>query len=175
MDYSLFEKFENELFDEAKRLVPIVYDEKDYFFFKLDGDNGYKNHIDKKFKYFSTNIELLLVGLCGLKSEGKDISKEVFDIKGSIEHHKKVLQYDKEEFNANVDETIDKIAKELTNNYEKYEDKSLFEVMPVLVKKYMNSHNDSVEHTAYVLYLNDALKTYGKYLPSTNIADMKDI
>ena len=39
----------------------------------------------------------------------------------------------------------------------------------------MKTHNDSVEHTAFVLYLNNSLKKYGKYLPTTNLCDFEDI
>ena len=86
-----------------------------------------------------------------------------------------VLEYDKKEFKANIDETIDNVAKDIVDNYEKYKNQSLFEVMPVLVSKYMKTHNDSVEHKAYVLYLNNSLKKYGKYLKSTNLSDLEDI
>ena len=47
--------------------------------------------------------------------------------------------------------------------------------MPNLVKKYMKTHNDSVEHKAYVLYLNNSLKKYGKFLPTTNLLDLRNI
>ena len=172
MDKKLFTLFENEIFNEAKRLVPIIYNENEFFYFST---KDYKSYMNKKFKFFSTNIELLLVGLCGLKHDGKDISKEKKDIDSSIYHHIKVLEYDKKEFGANIDETLDKTAKDICDNIEKYKNKSLFEILPILIKKYMKTHNDSVEHTAFVLYLNNALKKYGKYLSSTNLNDLENI
>lgn len=172
MDKKLFALFENEIFEEAKRLVPIIYNENEFFYFST---KDYKSYMNKKFKFFSTNIELLLVGLCGLKHDGKDISKEKKEIDSSIDHHIKVLEYDKKEFGANIEETIDNTARDICNNIKKYKDKSLFEVLPVLIKKYMKTHNDSVEHTAFVLYLNNSLKKYGKYLPTTNLCDLEDI
>ena len=98
-----------------------------------------------------------------------------FDIEKSINYHKQVLEYDKKEFKANVEETIDNVAKDIVDNYSKYKEQSLFEVMPILVSKYMKTHNDSVEHKAYVLYLNNSLKKYGKYLPTTNLIDLRNI
>ena len=74
------------------------------------------------------------------------------------------MKYDKKEFKANVEVTIDNVAKDIVDNYSKYKIQSLFEIMPVLVSKYMKTHNDSVEHKAYVLYLNNSLKKIWKIL-----------
>ena len=172
MDKKLFSLFEVELLNEAKRIVPLVYNEKELIKFNT---KEYKKYINKKYKLFSIDIELLLLGLCGMKSDGEDWENDKFDIEKSIEHHCKVLEYDKKEFGANVEETIDLVAKDIVDNYDKYKKQSLFEIMPNLVRKYMNTHNDSVEHKAYVLYLNNSLKKYSKYLPSTNLIDLKNI
>ena len=64
MDTELFKMFEEELFDEAKRIVPLVYNNKDIFKFDT---KKYKKYISDKYKLFSIDIELLLVGLCGMK------------------------------------------------------------------------------------------------------------
>lgn len=172
MDRKLFGLFEQELFNEAKRIVPYVYNENELIKFNT---KTYKKHINKKYKLFSIDIELLLLGLCGMKFDGEDWENHEFDIEKSIEHHRKVLDYDKKEFGANIEETIDLVAKDIVDNYDKYKSQTLFEIMPNLVKKYMNTHNDSVEHKAYVLYLNNSLKKYNKYLPSTNLIDLKNI
>ena len=172
MDTKLFKMFEEELFNEAKRIVPLVYNDDDLFNFDT---KKYKKYIFDRYKLFSIDIELLLVGLCGMKHNGEDWENDEFDIKKSIAHHKQVLEYDKKEFKANVDETIDNVANDIVENYSKYQTKSLFEIMPVLVSKYMKTHNDSVEHKAYVLYLNNFLKKYGKYLPTTNLIDLRNI
>ena len=148
MDKKLFSLFEVELLNEAKRIVPLVYNEKELIKFNT---KEYKKYINKKYKLFSIDIEK------------------------SINHHKQVLEYDKKEFKANVEETIDNVAKDIVDNYSKYKTQSLFEIMPVLVSKYMKTHNDSVEHKAYVLYLNNSLKKYGKYLPTTNLIDLRNI
>ena len=172
MDKKLFTLFQEELYSEAKRIVPLVYDESELMLFNT---KDYKKYINKKYKLFNIDIELLLVGLCGMKFDGGDWEQDKYDIKKSIDYHIKVLDYDKKEFGANIDETIDNVAKDIVNNYSKYKSKSLFEIMPILVTKYMNTHNDSVEHKAYVLYLNDSLKKYGKHLPTTNLCDLQDI
>ena len=69
MDTELFKMFEEELFDEAKRIVPLVYNNKDLFNFDT---KKYKKYILDKYKLFSIDIELLLVGLCGMKHDGED-------------------------------------------------------------------------------------------------------
>lgn len=172
MDKRLFSLFEAELFTEAKRIVPLVYNEKELTKFNT---KEYKKFINKKYKLFSIDIELLLFGLCGMKFDGEDWENDKYDVEKSIDHHRKVLEYDKKEFGANVEETIDNVAKDIVDNYSKYKTQSLFEIMPVLVTKYMKTHNDSVEHKAYVLYLNNSLKKYGKYLPTTNLIDLRNI
>ena len=172
MDKTLFTMFQEELFKEAKRIVPLVYDQNEFMRFNI---KEYKNCINSKYKLFNIDIELLLVGLCAMKYDGEDWENDKFDIEKSIEHHIKVLEYDKKEFGANVDETIDNVAKDIVENYEKYKSKTLFEILPNLVSKYMKTHNDSVEHKAYVLYLNNSLKKYGRYLPTTNISDLENI
>lgn len=172
MDKRLFSLFEAELLNEAKRKVPLVYNEKELTKFNT---KEYNKFINKKYKLFSIDIELLLLGLCGMKFDGEDWENDKYDVEKSIEHHRKVLEYDKKEFGANVEETIDNVAKDIVDNYSKYKTQSLFEIIPVLVSKYMKTHNDSVEHKAYVLYLNNSLKKYGKYLPTTNLISLRNI
>lgn len=171
MDKNLLILFQEELFNEAKRIVPLVYDEKEVLLFNI---KNYKKYINKKYKLFSIDIELFLIGLCEMKFDGIDWEYDKLDMKKNINHHIKVLNYDKTEFGTNVEETIDNVAKEIVSNYSKYKNKSLFEVMPKLVTKYMKAHNDSVEHKAYILYLNNALKKYAKYLPTTNLCDLQN-
>lgn len=172
MDKKLFSLFEVELLNEAKRIVPLVYNEKELIKFNT---KEYKKFINEKYKLFSIDIELLLLGLCGLKFNGEDWENDKFDIEKSIEHHCKVLEYDKKEFGANVEETIDLVAKDIVDNYDKYQTLTLFEIMPKLVSKYMKTHNDSVEHKAYVLFLNNSLKKFGKKLPTTKLSDLVNI
>ena len=89
MDTKLFEMFEEELFDEAKRIVPLVYNEKELFRFSTE---KYKKYILDKYKLFSIDIELLLVGLCGMKYDGEDWQNDKINIEKSINHHKQVLE-----------------------------------------------------------------------------------
>ena len=94
MDKRLFSLFENELLNEAKRIVPLVYNEKELIKFNT---KEYKKFINKKYKLFSIDIELLLLGLCGMKSDGEDWENDKFNIEKSIDHHCKILDYDKKE------------------------------------------------------------------------------
>ena len=52
MKYELLKKFRNEMLDEAKRLVELVYKEDDVFYndrdkFELELDNKFKDAVDK--------------------------------------------------------------------------------------------------------------------------------
>ena len=58
MDKKLFSLFEVELLNEAKRIVPLVYNNKDLFNFDT---KKYKKYISDKYKLFSIDIELLLI------------------------------------------------------------------------------------------------------------------
>ena len=169
MDNELFVQFQNEMFVEAKRLVPIVYDKNDMFF---HSEEVYKNNLNKKYKYFSTSIRLLVIGLCGIKSDGKDFQDEQFDIEHSISHHKKIIEYDNELFNIKFKDYVDLIAKDIIDNKIKYKKQSIFELIPKLAKKYLCFHNDEVEQTAVVLYLNESLCNYGYKLNSTDLKDL---
>ena len=75
MDKRLFSLFENELLTEAKRIVPVVYNEKELIKFNT---KEYKKFINKKYKLFSIDIELLLLGLCGMKFDGEDWENDEF-------------------------------------------------------------------------------------------------
>ena len=53
MDCKLFILFQEELFNEAKRIVPIVYNEN--CFLRFDTEN-YRKFINEKYKYFNIDI-----------------------------------------------------------------------------------------------------------------------
>ena len=78
MDTELFKIFEEELFDEAKRIVPLVYNNKDLFNFDT---KKYKKYILDKYKLFSIDNELLLVGLNGMRHDGEDWENYKFNVK----------------------------------------------------------------------------------------------
>lgn len=121
MDKNLFTKFQDELFAEAKRIVPLAYDEKKLMKYN---ENKYINYLDIKYKSFKITIELFLAGLCSLKADGKDWENEKLNMQERIEHHKKVLEYDNEERGSNVEETVDLVAKDIVDNYDKYKNQS---------------------------------------------------
>ena len=58
------------MFDEAKRLVPFCYDDKDLL--NCSFELLHKN-LNKKYKDFEVDFHLMLSGLCIMKKEGKEI------------------------------------------------------------------------------------------------------
>lgn len=70
MNQELLIMVENELLSEAKRLVPISYDNNKYTFCKI-GKTLYKE-INSIYKNFYVDIELRLIGLCYMKHRGRN-------------------------------------------------------------------------------------------------------
>ena len=172
MEIELFKQFQYELFAEAKRLVPITYDRNDLFFHDVE---IYEKKLDKKFYKFKTSIRLLLIGLCGMKFDGKEYDKEAVDIMHSIEHHKKVVEHDNKIYKVKFEKYVDLIANDIINNKKIYKKKSVFELIPILAQKYFDFHNDEVEYTAIVLYLNSSLMKSGYKLTTTELSSLVNI
>lgn len=50
--------------------------------------------------------------------------------------------------------------KEIKNNKEKYNKRSIFSVVPELAKKFINGHYDSVDFTAIIMLIEEELSQY---------------
>ena len=170
MEKSLLYLVEEELLNEAKRVVPIVYDEKELLSCK-SGEVIRKN-INPLYEEFYTELELRTIPLCCMKKEGKDYLQEKVDLKPTIEHFKKYKSYKEEMNNINIDFIVDSIALDLINN--KYDD-SIFIIMPKLLDNYMKCHHDSVDCRAIIWLLDDSLKKHNYKLTSTNLSDLQEI
>lgn len=77
MKYGLLRIFRNELFEEAKRLVPICYVDNDLLncSFELLHEN-----LNERYKNFEVDFHLMLPGLCIMKKDGKDYLNEQLDL-----------------------------------------------------------------------------------------------
>ena len=53
--------------------------------------------------------------------------------------------------------------------YNKYTNETIYSIIPKLCKKYMKTHNDSVEHTAIIMLLEDELYDKGYILRDTDL------
>lgn len=160
------------MMDEAKRLVDIVYDSEAVFYNDKD---LFEKELDKKFKDFSICVELILIPLCHMKYEGFDYKSEKVKMKQILNHYKKYIPYKEAQSDINMEEITSKIATEIINNYDKYSNKSLFEVIPNLANRYMKCHNDSVDHEAIVMLLEEELKKQNKKLLNCNINSLVTI
>lgn len=172
MEYKLLMVFKDELYDEAKRLVPICYDQKDLLncsFEKLH------DNLNKKYEKFEVTFHLILTGLCILKNEGKDYLNEKVNYKELIDHHLRVINGKKEKDNEDLYEATKIISEDIIKNREKYKKESLYTLISKLSKKYITFHNDSVDWECIVMLLEQNLKEQGFNLGSTNLSDLKKI
>ena len=172
MKYELLKIFRNELFAEAKRLVPFCYDDNDLLncSFELLHDNW-----NKRYEDFEVDFHLMLPGLCIMKKEGKDYLNDQLDYNQMIEHHLRVINGKKEIDNEDLNEAAHIITEDIIKNREKYDNESLYSLIPKLAKKYIKFHNDSVDWECIVMLLEQEFKEQGYYLKSTNISELKRI
>ena len=170
MNMILLHIFREELLAEAKRLVPICYEEKDLF--KCSSEKIRKK-INKKYKEFEIHIHLMMISLCNLKAEKKDYKKYQIDYEDLAEHH---INYIKWKFKINrcdLNDVTELIATDIIKN--KYKNESLFTLIPKLSKKHMKCHNDSVDCECVVMLLEEKLNNKGYNLLSSNFFDLKKL
>lgn len=172
MKYKLLEIFKNELYDEAKRLVPICYDDNDLLncSFELLHDN-----LNNRYKDFEVDFHLMLPGLCIMKKEGKDYLNDQIDFKQTIDHHLKVINGKKDMNGEDLYEATHIIAEDIINNIKKYNDESLYSLIPILAKKYVKFHNDSVDWECIIMILEFELYKRGYKLSSTDLKSLKPL
>ena len=172
MKYGLLRIFRNELFDEAKRLVPICYVDNDLLncSFELLHEN-----LNERYKNFEVDFHLMLPGLCIMKKEGKDYLNEQLDYNQMVEHHLRVINGKKEMNNEDLFEATHKIDEDIITNKEKYNSESLYSLIPKLAKKYVKFHNDSVDWECIVMLLENELNNNNYYLHSCDLKDLKSM
>ena len=161
---------EKELINEAKRVVPIVYDEKELLSCK--NSEIIKENINPLYEEFYTELELKTMTYCCMKKDGDDYLKVDVELEPIIEHFKKYKSFKEKMEKINIDSIVDEIALDIIKN--KYKD-SIFKVIPNLLNKYMKCHHDSVDCRAIIWLLGDCLKKHNYQLTSTNLGDLKEL
>lgn len=156
MNHEILKMTDDELEEEAKRLMPLLYN--DFITPGTDYSKKFNNNLNKKFKYFRTEIELRIYDLCSLQQEGKDIKSYKRDFKHYMNYLKEYSNYclSGEVSYKNHSIVADKIAKEIINNYQYYQDKDLIEIIGNFNNKYLPEHNDSVDANAIFYYLDQS-------------------
>ena len=172
MNNQLFINFKEEIYNEAKRLVPIVYDGSDFLSCNLD---KLKKELNIKYKDFETEFHLLVSGLCVSKSDGEDYKKSSSDIVKLTEHYNKLIDWKKETDHCDLNLITDSIVKDIIKNKDKYKNESLFTIIPKLSKKYIKCHNDSVDWTCIVMLLSEKFRARKYELTSTDIKYLKSM
>lgn len=170
MKYTLLKLFKNELYNEAKRLVPICYLDDDLLNCSYDKLN---DNINKKYKLFEVDIHMMTISLCIMKSEGKKYEGEQINYKELIVHHLKVIDGKKEMYNQDLREIANKVANDIIINSNIYKAESLYSLIPKLTKKYAKFHNDSVDWECIVMLLEEELAKKNLILTSSDIKDLR--
>lgn len=169
MRYRLLYLFRTELLNEAKRLVNKTYDKDDLMFCNSE---KFEKELNDKYRNFNTSIHLLLIGLCVMKSENKDYINEKVDYEDLVEHYERYIPYKEKNDKISFKDISKKCANELVNNYEKYSNLSLYEFIPMMASKYMKCHNDSVDHEAIVMLLEEELSNLNKELENNDLKSL---
>lgn len=158
MKYNLLKIMQEEITDEAKRLADILYDESCLFL--CDIGDKYNDNLNKVYWDFKTDIQLKMIYICDLKSKKEDYKNFYFDLDGCIEHHKKYIEFKKKLEKIDLNNVVKKMGKEIKNNKEKYNKRSVFSVVPELAKKFIYGHYDSVDFTAIIMLIEEELSQY---------------
>lgn len=158
MKYNLLKIMQEEITDEAKRLADILYDESCLFL--CDIGDKYDDNLNKIYWDFKTDIQLKMIYICDLKCKKEDYKNFYFDLDGCIEHHKKYIEFKKKLEKIDLNNVVKKMGKEIKNNKEKYNKRSIFSVVPELAKKFINGHYDSVDFTAIIMLIEEELSKY---------------
>lgn len=161
---------EKELIEEAKRVVPIVYDEDELLSCK--SSEVMRENINPLYEDFYTELELKIIHYCCMKNEGEDYLKVDVDLEPIIEHFNKYKPYKEEMDKISIDSIVEEICLDIIKN--KYND-SVFKIIPKLVGKYMKCHHDSVDYRAIIWFLDGCLKKHNYKLNSTNLGDLQEI
>ena len=151
MSTILLSRVNKSMYDEAKRLLQILYDEKKLFY--CNEEKVWK-YINADYKYFSTYIELKLIELSILKHEKENYLNWEGNLDNEKRHYIKYKDYKLINEKINLDVVASKISQEIISNYNLYKNCSVFIVIPKLCKKYIKGHHDSVDYMTIYLLLN---------------------
>lgn len=168
---NLFKIAEKELNTIAYNLTEKIYDENDILL--MDKKADLRKLLDKKYLNFATDIQLRIMRMCSFKYNKKKIKSEPYI--HSLIHKLKYMKWKKKEYNEDLSEYSDLFAKEIYENYDKYKDLSLYEIIPKLYKTKLKVHNDSIDHLAIFYLLNKSCKKYKYQIVKLDKLEIKKI
>ena len=148
MEYKLYINAEIELVNEARRLVPLLYNPKSLLYCNIEKIKDYINPI---YSDFSILVEFRLIDLC-YELTNNLTSKSDYNFQESINHYKKYIDYKKEKENIDLYAITKTMMEEIES---KYKNESLFKIIPILAKKYINGHYDSVDYMCIFIILDE--------------------
>ena len=138
-----------EYFDnEAKRILPLIYDKNDILRCKTD---GILSNIDPRIKGYYINLQLRLVGYSQLYEENSNLNEADTNMSDSLDYYEKYYQYKIKEDDIDL--------KFIANIIYDYLDKSklddlcyILNTVELKTKELMKEHNDSVDYLT-IIYL----------------------
>lgn len=143
-------KIEEYFDNEAKRILPLVYDEKDLLRFKT---KGILENIDSRIKDYYINIQLRLTGYTQLYEKGDNFNKFDTDITDKLDYYEKYYQYRIKEDNIDL-RFIANIIYDFLDK-DKLDDLCyVLNTVDIKTKELMKEHNDSVDYLT-IIYLFD--------------------
>ena len=147
---------EKELNNVAYNLMEKVYDENDLLLMNKNVD--LRKILDKKYLNYATDIQLRRMRMCALKFKKKKIKFEPYA--NVLIHKLKYIKWKKNEYKEDLSDYSDLFAKEIYENFDKYKNLSLFEIIPKLYKTKLKVHNDSIDYLSIFYLLNKSCKRY---------------
>lgn len=143
-------KIEEYFDNEAKRILPLIYDKNDLLRFKTEGILG---NIDPRIKDYYINLQLRLVGYSQLYEENSNLNEADTNMSDRLDYYEKYYQYKIKEDDIDL--------KFIANIIYDYLDKSklddlcyILNTVELKTKELMKEHNDSVDYLT-IIYLFD--------------------
>lgn len=147
----IISKIEEYFDNEAKRILPLIYDKNDLLRFKTE---GILSNIDPRIKDYYINLQLRLVGYSQLYEENSNLNEADTNMSDRLDYYEKYYQYRIKEDNIDL--------KFIANIIYDYLDKSqlddlcyILNTVELKTKELMKEHNDSVDYLT-IIYLLDA-------------------
>ena len=139
-------KIEEYFDNEAKRILPLMYDKYDLLRFKTE---GILSNIDPRIKDYYINLQLRLVGYSQLYEENSNLNESDTNMSDRLDYYEKYYQYKIKEEDSDL--------KFITNIIYDYLDKSKLDDLCYIlntVELKTKEHNNSVDCLT-IIYLFD--------------------
>ena len=143
-------KIEEYFDNEAKRILPLIYDKNDLLRFKTE---GILSNIDSRIKDYYINLQLRLVGYSQLYEENNNLNEADTNMSDKLDYYEKYYQYKIKEDDIDL-KFIANIIYDYLNKSKIDDFCYILNTVELKTKELMKEHNDSVDYLT-VIYLFD--------------------